>query len=213
MVFLQNYSVQKKIPLSYHSGIPIPPYNSRMSKLSNAEKMAVSCYKDLNNPQSRWDYPIPKDRSTAEDCYMINYYMRGEIHPTSLHDIRQVERYISLIKSAILSFSNPRACRLFRGYSNPERMLDLKENHMFTEDAFTSCSELQTKAEDYALDNPEIETPVISICDYPPHTNMLYFDEDEYEWLLLPATYLIFKIVPAKIRGKEGLIYYIKKTH
>lgn len=65
------------------------PYYNRLD-LTNDEIHAISCYQDLVNPQSQWEYPIPKDKSVGKDCYMINQYMRNLIN-LSENDTLQVE--------------------------------------------------------------------------------------------------------------------------
>lgn len=106
---------------------------------------------------------------------------------------------------------------LYRGYSDPERILELSVGNIFEEPSFISSSTNEAVAHHYAAIN-DVDTPAFSICKYEANTPMLYFDKAEDEWLLLPSEYKVIGISDAVIRsGKNkthiGKAFYIQKVN
>ena len=137
---------------------------------------------------------------------MINNYLRGLIHPND-KDVKQIIELIKNINSAIHAIPNTENRILFRGYTNPNRILELKRGEFFIEDAFVSSTESKDVAVYYATKNQDVTTPVISMCQYNSTIPMIYFDEDEEEWLLPPK--LEFKVTSInnlKMRDEKGKI-------
>lgn len=190
----------------------VVPYTQRKT-LTAEERRAISHYKDLKNPQCKWDYKAKnKPDKLGIDCYMINGYLRGTVKDKdlSVRDWVQVNRLIERIRSAIQKCTVRKYTVVYKGLSNPEWFLQNKVGDTIYIKSFMSFSESRAIAEKYAM-RYEGDNPIVLLYILRPDDKSLYVDNDEKEHVMLDHS--AFKIIGMKAHkfpdGRVGRVYYL----
>lgn len=190
---------------------PYPPYKKR-TDLSNAEKNAISHYKDLTNPQYKWDYKPEKGKckDIGIDCYIVNSVLRGII-PKSALSKRDLNRFYSIVNNmsaAIEKSELTEAMEVIKGLSGSSWIEKYKSEDEYNEDAFGSYTTSKNIANKYAKKNKDGKKVFISQM-LNKDSHALFVDNDECEYILPKGRrYLISRIREYK---NNKIIYYIEE--
>jgi hypothetical protein len=194
------------------------PYRNR-ADLTNSEITAINHYKDLVNPQYKWDYkpkPNEKSPSIGIDCFIVNRVLRGMI-PKSLLSKRDIIRYNSIVRqlnAAIKKSLIGIRIDVIKGVSYFEGLKDYKIGGVATDNGFGSFTTSREKAAEYADINKDKEL-IFFYLTLEKGDSALYVDPDEDEWILGSGRkYIIRDIVHLKRTewemGRQAIVYYLE---
>lgn len=182
----------------------------RNTTLSEFEISAISHYKDLINPQYKWDYKPVIPVTVGIDCNIINGFLRGNISKKLLSndDLKRVSKLIDLISSAINSNKTEKTLSLIKGLSNPTWIKKYKVSDIYKESAFGSYTTSKTIAKNYAMEWKRGKPTYLSL-ELLEGSRALYLGKEENEWLL-PKN-MIFSIDDIVDYG-NAIVYYLREV-
>lgn len=192
---------------------PLLPTVVTKYKPTPEERMVIKHYKDLINPQFKWDLKPLRHllKGIGIDCFIINGVLRGIIPINSLSERdRSLFNYaVSLLTNAINKSVVINDTYVYKGLSDSEWVDEYKTGDIYIDRGFGSFTPSKTVADKYANKNKK-KVKVYIYLELKSGTNALYLDDGgEKEYILPPKTaYHIVKID----RKKQSNIYYVERA-
>lgn len=198
-----------------------PQYYQKRTDLTQTEKTAINHYKDLVNPQYKWDYkpkPHEIDKAVGIDCFMVNRVLRGVIPQSSLsnRDKIRLNLIVNPLNTAIKKSKIATPFDVIKGVRYYEGLKALEVGKTTKQLAFGSYSTSLEIAARYAGKNVEHEL-IFFYLTVRKGDCALYVDKDEEEWILEPdKEYIVSTIVHFRksefITGSKAIVYYLERT-
>ncbi len=190
------------------------PFKSRKD-LTDYEKTALKCYRDLEYPQHTWSYKLRNNRPNT-DCDIINGFLRGTIAKTKFK-VKELRVLKSLIRAITRAINKSIVSSNFTVYKGVSYFPELKKyivNYSVVDMAFNSFTTSEKKALEYSKKNQNGEK-IIFALDLKKGDKAIYIDNKEKEWLIQKKSrYIVTRISHfknSKIWGK-AIIYYLRLT-
>lgn len=190
------------------------PFKSRKD-LTDYEKRALMCYRDLEYPQHVWSYKLRTKRPNT-DCDIINGYLRGTIVKTKFK-VKELRALKSLIRAITRAINKSVVSRKFTVYKGVSYFPELKKyivDNVVIDEAFNSFSTSEKKAFEYSKKNRKGEK-IIFALELKKGDKAVYMDNKEHEWLVQRRSHYAVTDVRVysnyKTYGK-AIIYYLRLT-
>ena len=188
------------------------PYLKRKD-LTEEEKAAISHYKDINNPQYKWELKVKRQKDVGIDCQIVNGVLRDDHHYSELSsgDKKRFTRIKNLINSAVKKSKTREDLRLFKGVKPFDKLVCYSIGAKVPQPAFSSFTTNAKLAKRYA--GKKKGEYIFFYLKLNKGSHALYVDSDEDEWIL--ATDCVLQVTDIKhtsLLGVRAIVYYLKLT-
>lgn len=187
------------------------PYQNRRD-LSQEEIRAINHYKDLINPQYKWDIKVEPEKGLGIDCQIINGILRRKYSPDMLsrRDKNRLSRTVRYINSAINKSVLSKNLPLIKGIKRFKGLNTYKVGTTITEYAFGSYTTKPQTAKSYSGKNSKGEYIYFTV-ELKRGDKALYVDADEEEWILKTrCKFVVTSIEHGTIEGCKAIIYHLE---
>ena len=191
-------------------GITKKSFQNR-SDLTDGEKEAIRCYRDLEYPQNTWNMKTSSRKQ--KDCDVINGCLRNHVLEDSLNESDK-KMYHSLVRRLTKAINKSRIKErsyIFKGLHDFKELSKFEPGAIVTDLGFNSFSESVNIAKEYAGKNKNGEF-IFFMLFINKECNALYVDRKEKEWILQRGmTYHVYGVehVNNKTFGK-AIIYHLE---